>query len=98
MASAYSLRIGQSNGRGLHRRHGSTRRGAVATSDKKSAIGWDSHKAVKAIPESLVKEIDGNESMRAKFEHLCRTSQVRLSQGLVLQPQLIECIITGRHL
>ena len=42
----------------------------------KSEFGWDSHQAVKSIPESLVNEIDGNESMRAKFEHLCRTSQV----------------------
>ena len=42
-----------------------------------SGIGWDSHQAIQSIPESLVKTIDGNESMRKKFEQLCRRSQVR---------------------
>lgn len=39
-------------------------------------IGWDTHKAIDAIPESLVRVIDGNESMRRKFEILCRSAQV----------------------
>jgi len=42
-----------------------------------SGIGWDSHEAIEAIPESLVKTIDGNETMRRKFEQLCRRSQVQ---------------------
>jgi len=41
-----------------------------------SGIGWDSHEAIQSIPESLVKTIDGNETMRRKFEQLCRRSQV----------------------
>lgn len=43
------------------------------TSDK---IGWDSHTAIDSIPDSLVREIDGNESMRRKFEQVCRNAQV----------------------
>jgi len=41
-----------------------------------SGLGWDSHEAIQSIPESLVKTIDGNETMRRKFEQLCRRSQV----------------------
>lgn len=50
----------------------------ASTTDEqsKSGIGWDSHKAIESIPESLVKSIEGNESMRKKFEQLCRKSQV----------------------
>lgn len=43
---------------------------------KKSGLGWDSHKAIDEIPESLVRTIDGNDSMRRKFEALCRGAQV----------------------
>ena len=43
---------------------------------KKSGLGWDSHQAISDIPESLVRTIDGNDSMRRKFEALCRTAQV----------------------
>lgn len=43
---------------------------------KSSGFGWDSHIATQTIPESLVKDIDGNESMRSKFEQMCRKSQV----------------------
>ncbi len=49
---------------------------ADTTTDGKSGFGWDSHVAVQSIPESLVKEIDGNESMRSRFEQMCRKSQV----------------------
>lgn len=51
----------------------------VATTAQQSAssgIGWDSHKAIDQIPESLVRSIDGNESMRRKFEAACRNAQV----------------------
>ena len=52
---------------------------AAASTDeqKKSGLGWDSHSAIDEIPESLVRTIDGNDSMRRKFEALCRTAQVR---------------------
>lgn len=57
-----------------------TKISASTTSEQaQSGIGWDSHEAIESIPESLVKSIDGNESMRRKFEQLCRRSQVRRS-------------------
>jgi hypothetical protein len=46
---------------------------AGSTVDDK--IGWDSHSAIDDIPETLVRTIDGNDSMRRKFELLCRTAQ-----------------------
>lgn len=49
---------------------------------KKSGLGWDSHKAIDEIPESLVRTIDGNDSMRRKFEALCRGAQVRFLRFL----------------
>lgn len=51
---------------------------ATTAEQKQSGIGWDSHKAVDNIPESLVRTIDGNDSMRRKFEALCRNAQVYL--------------------
>lgn len=47
-----------------------------STTAAKPELGWDSHQAIDSIPETLVRTIDGNESMRRKFEELCRTSQV----------------------
>lgn len=41
-----------------------------------SSIGWDSHTAIDSIPDSLVRSIDGNASMRRKFEQVCRNAQV----------------------
>ena len=43
-----------------------------------SGIGWDSHQAIAEIPDSLVKTIEGNESMRRKFELLCRNAQASI--------------------
>jgi hypothetical protein len=40
------------------------------------SIGWDSHQAVSEAPESLVRGIEGNESMRRRFEQACRAAQV----------------------
>ena len=50
--------------------------GATVTQPSSPELGWDSHKAIDSIPETLVRTIDGNESMRRKFEELCRSSQV----------------------
>lgn len=49
----------------------------TSTSRTDDKIGWDSHKAVESIPDTLVRVIDGNDSMRRKFEELCRSAQVR---------------------
>ncbi len=43
----------------------------------KSGLAWDSHKASEIIPDVLVKSVEGNESMRRKFEMLCRSAQVQ---------------------
>jgi coproporphyrinogen III oxidase len=63
---------------------GSSRLHASTTADeqKKSGLGWDSHQAIDEIPESLVKTIDGNESMRRKFEALCRSAQVNICKAV----------------
>ena len=38
----------------------------TAKVDDKSGIGWDSHEAIDKIPETLVRTIDGNDSMRRR--------------------------------
>eukprot|EP00607_Mallomonas_marina_P007625 CAMPEP_0182421424 /NCGR_PEP_ID=MMETSP1167-20130531/6813_1 /TAXON_ID=2988 /ORGANISM="Mallomonas Sp, Strain CCMP3275" /LENGTH=368 /DNA_ID=CAMNT_0024598555 /DNA_START=69 /DNA_END=1172 /DNA_ORIENTATION=- len=45
-------------------------------------LGWDTHKAVEDIPESLVKTIEGNDSMRRKFELLCRNAQAKICKEI----------------
>lgn len=49
-------------------------------------IGWDSHKAVEEIPESLVREgesgPDGNYPMRAKFEKMIREAQISITKAI----------------
>jgi len=45
-------------------------------------LGWNSHKAVEEVPDSLVKEGDGpngNYPMRAKFEKMCREAQIAIT-------------------
>ncbi len=48
----------------------------------KSGLGWDSHKAVDSIPDTLVRSIDGNDSMRRKFEILCRGAQESICKAI----------------
>eukprot|EP00349_Pseudokeronopsis_sp_Brazil_P008069 CAMPEP_0202967838 /NCGR_PEP_ID=MMETSP1396-20130829/12860_1 /ASSEMBLY_ACC=CAM_ASM_000872 /TAXON_ID= /ORGANISM="Pseudokeronopsis sp., Strain Brazil" /LENGTH=370 /DNA_ID=CAMNT_0049693375 /DNA_START=67 /DNA_END=1176 /DNA_ORIENTATION=- len=48
----------------------------------KMDIGWDSHKAVDAIPDTLVRSIDGNEGMRKKFEKVCRDAQAKICKAI----------------
>ena len=38
----------------------------AAQVESKSGIGWDSHKAIDQIPDTLVSSIDGNDSMRRR--------------------------------
>jgi coproporphyrinogen III oxidase len=42
----------------------------------RDAPGFDTHKAIDQIPESLVNTIEGNDSMRRRFETVVRTAQV----------------------
>ncbi|CAM9680558.1 unnamed protein product, partial [Choristocarpus tenellus] len=46
------------------------------------SIGWDTHKAVNSVPDSLVRELEGNDSMRSKFEALCRSAQNEICAGI----------------
>jgi len=54
----------------------------TSTEQAKSGLGWDSHKAIDDIPESLVNVIEGNESMRRKFEALCRGAQNSICKAI----------------
>jgi len=48
-------------------------------------IGWDSHKAVESIPDSLVREGDGPEGnfpMRSRFEKMCRDAQLEITKAI----------------
>jgi len=56
-----------------------------------ASIGWDTHKAVEKAPESLVKGVEGNESMRRRFERACREAQVR-KQGEI---SLLASVLIG---
>jgi hypothetical protein len=58
--------------------------GSTNTEQFNSGLAWDSHKASEQIPDALVKSVEGNESMRRKFEMLCRSAQVTRSYGVVL--------------
>jgi len=57
------------------KRFGANSLQTATTEQEKSGLGWDSHKAIDSIPDSLVNEIEGNDSMRRKFEALCRGAQ-----------------------
>ncbi len=59
-------------------KHGSK----VLPSFSSSSIGWDSHKAIDSIPETLVKSIEENHSMRRKFEALCRNAQTNICKAI----------------
>jgi len=57
---------------------------ATAPTKKEEAgpsIGWDSHKPVTDVPESLVRGVEGDESMRRRFEKACREAQVGREGG-----------------
>lgn len=49
-------------------------------------LGWNSHKAVEQIPESLVRDgesgPEGNYPMRAKFEKMCREAQIKITKAI----------------
>lgn len=58
--------------------------GATTAKDptKASGIGWDSHQAIDQIPETLVNAIEGNESMRRRFEEVCRNAQASICAAI----------------
>jgi len=54
---------------------------AAPTKKEETGIGWNSHKPVTEVPESLVRGVEGNESMRRRFEKACREAQVGREEG-----------------
>lgn len=91
IAYASSLRLTGANGKVL----GGPTSKTATFAQQASGFGWDSHKAVDSIPESLVRDIGGNKGMRAKFEKLCRTAQVTYSPCFLMLVQGIndgDCI------
>ena len=54
----------------------------VKDSAKESGLGWDSHQAIDKIPETLVNAIEGNDSMRRKFEEVCRNAQASICAAI----------------
>lgn len=62
----------------------------TAATEKKEApstnLGWNSHKAVEAAPETLVRDgesgPEGNNPMRLKFEQMCREAQIKITKAM----------------
>lgn len=46
-----------------------------STEENPVSIGWDSHVPIDSAPETLVRGVEGNESMRRRFEAMCRAAQ-----------------------
>ena len=47
-----------------------------------SNLVWDSHQAVEKAPDSLVRSLEGNESMRRRFEQACRQAQLSICKAV----------------
>ena len=45
-------------------------------------IGWDSHVPIASAPDSLVRGVEGNESMRRRFEAMCRDAQNSICKAI----------------
>ena len=48
-----------------------------------SELSWDSHSYVDDAPDTLVRGVEGNESMRRKFELMCREAQDKICKAIV---------------
>merc|ERR1711965_1242950 len=51
---------------------------ATATAPAKTGPTWDDHVAIPEAPDTLVKGVDGNDSMRRKFEQMLREAQNKI--------------------
>jgi len=49
--------------------------GQAAGGVSEGNIGWDSHVPIQDAPDTLVRGVEGDESMRRKFEAMCRDAQ-----------------------
>lgn len=45
-------------------------------------LSWDSHSYIDSAPDTLVKGVEGNESMRRKFEAMCRVAQDKICDAI----------------
>lgn len=81
--NAHGLRM-PGGGSSLSLLRSGSRLGATTAKDptKASGIGWDSHQAIDQIPETLVNAIEGNESMRRRFEEVCRNAQASICAAI----------------
>jgi hypothetical protein len=82
LQNAAALKVPNSGAARYSRPRVESRLQAATEEQVKSGLGWDSHKAIDAIPDSLVRTIDGNESMRRKFEALCRNAQASICKAI----------------
>ena len=57
---------------------------ATATESKPAAAGptWDDHVAIPEAPETLVKGLEGNDSMRRQFEVMLRAAQNKITAAV----------------
>ena len=57
-------------------RGGDDIRTTKSSQDEENDISWNSHVNVDKIPSTLLRKLDGSQTMRSKFEQLCRNAQV----------------------
>ena len=82
-ASPLGLRKTPSSWRGWQRaKCASVSMAASTDTDKKEGLGWDSHRAVNAAPDSLCRDGTANTEMRAKFEKMCRDAQNKICKAI----------------
>ena len=55
---------------------------ATATAPAKTGPTWDDHVAIPEAPDTLVKGVDGNDSMRRKFEKMLREAQNKICSAV----------------
>ena len=54
---------------------------ATATAPAKTGPTWDDHVAIPDAPDTMVKGVEGNDSMRRKFEQMLREAQNKIVRG-----------------
>jgi coproporphyrinogen III oxidase len=77
-----NVRGGHTHSTGSHKTSTQIRATDTEKEQSASGIGWNSHQAIDSIPDSLVKEIDGNSGMRAQFEAMCRKAQNEICKAI----------------
>ena len=55
---------------------------ATATAPAKTGPTWDDHVAIPEAPDTMVKGVEGNDSMRRKFEQMLREAQNKICSAV----------------